>query len=198
MTSNFQKKLQQVFGVEHLKKPLFYNWSSSLRFELADNGTYTERFYQALNRAISIFRALFADNREIYVVLNFYKEKRSYNAKPYKSLIKCGFQLPTHIEHSIILSRDYDENDPLYKYQYVFKTNGYDTNIYAILWAIISYDIGIEPTAEVIAYSIDFDKKVIFHAYDDRGLDVVSLSIETIRPLYEQFTIGYWNTILQK
>ncbi|MDJ0535756.1 MAG: DUF3885 domain-containing protein [Xenococcaceae cyanobacterium MO_207.B15] len=50
-----------------------------------------------------------------------------------------------------------------------------DTNYQAILWAICSKDLGIQPSAKIDCYFIDFKKQIIAHPYDDRGMDIVAM-----------------------
>ncbi|HEX8658282.1 MAG TPA: DUF3885 domain-containing protein, partial [Hymenobacter sp.] len=36
-------------------------------------------------------------------------------------------------------------------------------------------------------YFLNLDRALIFHMYDDRGLDILAADRQTLRPLYEQF-----------
>lgn len=45
-----------------------------------------------------------------------------------------------------------------------------------------------EPKIESGVYLIDPDSKIIMHMYDDRGLDVIATKLETLRPLFSNFS----------
>lgn len=55
------------------------------------------------------------------------------------------------------------------------------------MWAICSKDLGIQPSAKVNAYFIDFDKQIIAHPYDDRGMDIVAIKKDALSFLYRDY-----------
>lgn len=65
-------------------------------------------------------------------------------------------------------------------------TDGLQIN--ELLWLDIANEMPVEPASH--GYSIwlvDFEREVILHAYDDRGLDVISTNKAALLPLYEDF-----------
>lgn len=59
-----------------------------------------------------------------------------------------------------------------------------------LLWNQIAQDLGVAPRAPVFAKFVDLERGVCVNAYDDRGMDVTSL---TRGPLEEQYSqCGTW------
>ncbi|MDR3510185.1 MAG: DUF3885 domain-containing protein [Caulobacteraceae bacterium] len=56
-----------------------------------------------------------------------------------------------------------------------------------LLWNNISKEIGVRPVAPVISMLVDAERGGMAYAYDDRGMDIISVSPSQIAPLYVQF-----------
>jgi hypothetical protein len=56
--------------------------------------------------------------------------------------------------------------------------------------AIANRERGGMPKVSSGVYVIDPRSKIIMHMYDDRGLDIIAVELNTIRPLFESF--GHW------
>ena len=92
-------------------------------------------------------------------------------------LKRCGFKLPKDylVQEYDGLSFPDDDNFNIHHYEYLLPIKINDTNYQAILWAICSQDLGIKPSANIDDYFIDFEKCIIAHPYDDRGMDIVAM-----------------------
>jgi hypothetical protein len=57
-----------------------------------------------------------------------------------------------------------------------------------LLTAVANTDFLRQPriTQDKDIYFININKQLIFHMYDDRGLDIIAANIETLRPIYEK------------
>ena len=157
-------------------------------------------FIQAMERSKKLFEDIFHESENIYVNLIFSREKNSYKAKPYLPLLECGFSLPDDHERKIvkISKSQMDEYGfiPGYWYQYDFKVKMNDLNVHALLWAVMSAELSIKPSANIVAvYFVDFEREIIFHPYDDRGLDIIASDKNTLLPIYKKYRdwIVEWN-----
>jgi hypothetical protein len=56
-----------------------------------------------------------------------------------------------------------------------------------LLWCAISDEMPIQPDAAAISYFYDPDAEVVLHIYDDRGMDLTSLSATTLRSTYDHY-----------
>ena len=56
-----------------------------------------------------------------------------------------------------------------------------------LLWNNIAQDIGVEPRAPVFSKLADPERAVVVNAYDDRGMDIIALSVEPLEHLYRRF-----------
>lgn len=195
---SFYAQAEDVFNdlykVDHA---LFYNFPNGIRFGLSDlgeninDGTVTEQFYRSLTRCIELYRFIF-DDEKVYINLRFFHTKKSINAnKAFKSLKDCGFSLNENdFEYSL---KQGDEDN--FVHQYAFTTNEYNSEVHALLWLACAKDLGqVSPpersrkrTYYPEIYFMNLDKGIIFHPYDDRGADLVSIDKEEIRPVYNKF-----------
>ena len=178
-------RLQAVFSEKRFEPPLFYTWPVGLRFELggewgkAPHSFCTQRFYQAMHRAKMLLEYVFQDSKILIVKLVFHTEQKTKT--PTRELERCGFTLPADHEKNHKLG----ENGHIYNIS--FSDGITSTNAHAILWAIMSNEIGIKPTAALTAYYIDLDKGIVAHPYDDRGMDLVANSKLALADCYAKF-----------
>jgi hypothetical protein len=67
-----------------------------------------------------------------------------------------------------------------------------------LLWDACATEIGVSPSSDFIgappdqfgSLLADFERGVLVHVYDDRGMDVIGADRDVLRPLYRQF--GDW------
>lgn len=192
MSNEIKNKLRRAFGIDKLEYALFYNWQYSLRFELNTSGSYVEMFTSAYNRARKLLEHTFKNSNELYVLVRFYNYSPDDN-KQYKEmrrLKRCGFELPKQylVDKSsyICFAGEEDEHEE-WHHEYLLLIEINNCNYLAILWAICSQDLGIQPSAKVEGYFIDFQRQIIAHPYDDRGMDIVATKKEAIEFLYRDY-----------
>lgn len=77
----------------------------------------------------------------------------------------------------------------------VIKTTSNRINYKKIFTAIANIDFPPrKPQLKFLSseeiYLVNLDKKLIFHMYDDRGLDLIASDIRALRPIYDKF--NHW------
>lgn len=189
-------RIKKVFGYKNMlfMPGIYYDFPVALRFKLGEEGGNDNiyRFIYAIERLEVLFNNLFEDSKSITVLLYFfiYNKKRKESENIHKLIEECGFKTLKQYLFSKIRSKyDFGAAD-CWVDQYAFKVKNSFHEFIPLFWAITGNEIGILPTASFKAYLIDFDKGIIFHEYDDRGLDIVATRKELIRPLYEKY--NHW------
>jgi hypothetical protein len=178
-----------------LRKPLFYGWNYGLRFNLQFGDTDTDEYFKEVARRASIiFKTVFDNSDKVFLVFMDYKYKRrkirfsNFTFKQIDNLKKT--------EVSYIKEKQLYESDNKFDIRNVaiIKVTAERINQNNILTAIGHSDFpprqprldenGFLISKEI--YFINIDKKLIFHMYDDRGLDLVSAEKETLIPVYKK------------
>ena len=178
-----------------LRKPLFYSWDFGLRFDLQVGQTNTDEYFQEVSRrASTIFQTTFDNSDKVFLVFIDFKYKRrkirfsNYIFKQIDNLQK----------NEISYSKELQLYEPDDKFDIrnnaIIKLTADRINHQNILTAIGHSDFpprqprlennGFFTSKEI--YFVNIDKKLIFHMYDDRGLDLVSADKETLRPIYKR------------
>lgn len=178
-----------------IRKPLFYSWNFGLRFDLQVGKTNTEEYFkEVLNRTSTIFEATFDNSDNVFMVFMDYKYKRrkvrlsNFVFKQIENLKKSEISYSKE-------KRLYEKNDKFdIRNVAICKLTTNRINYKSILSAIGNTDFlsrqprldqkGIFTSKEV--YFININKKLIFHMYDNRGLDLISTNRETLRHIYQK------------
>jgi hypothetical protein len=189
----YRQFLEDSFKGLRLRKPLFYSWDLGLRFDLQVGDTDTDEYFQEVTRrASTIFQTAFDNSDKVFVVFMDYKYKRrkirfsNFTFQQIESLKK------TDVSYSKE-KRLYEPDDKFdIRNIAIIKTTTQKINYANILTAIGHTDFpprqprldqkGVFTAKEM--YFINLDKKLIFHMYDDRGLDIISADKEALRPIY--------------
>ena len=199
-----------------LRKPLLYSWDFGLRFELQTGETSNssrqildregnvipnvgdtdtdEYFQEVTKRASTIFKTAFDSSDEVFLVFMDYKYKRrkitfsNFTFKQIDNLKKfeVGFS-----KEKLLYEPD-DKFD--IRNVAIIKLTADRINHKNILTAIGHSDFpprqprldnkGFLTSKEI--YFVNISKKLIFHMYDDRGLDIISADKETLRLIYKE------------
>ncbi|WP_041964221.1 DUF3885 domain-containing protein [Mesobacillus selenatarsenatis] len=178
-----------------LRPPLFYNWKIGIRFEL---GVEWDREYHYLNspyvqgvykRAVTLFESLHLQDEKILVVVDV---RDLGDGKPYKQ--KARIFSPYINEKSVLYKLRYtempyifpeDDEDGKYKtHRFTLECKVSDT---PLLKAVCNQDLGIQPSIFHRVYFLNIKRKTIFHVYDDRGCDLLAISPESIRDIYNTY-----------
>lgn len=191
----YRQFLKDNFKGLRLRKPLFYSWNFGLRFDLQVGETDTDEYFQEVtSRASRIFQKAFDNSDKVFLVFMDYKYKRrkirfsNFTFKQIDNLQK------TEISYSNEF-RLYEPDDKFdIRNIAIIKLTADRINFKNILTAIGHTDFpsrqprldqnGFLTGKEI--YFVNIDKKLIFHMYDDRGLDIISPDKEILRPIFKK------------
>jgi hypothetical protein len=191
----YRQFLSDNFKGLRLRKPLFYSWDFGLRFDLQVGETDSDEYFQEVTRrASTIFQTAFDNSDKVFLDFMDYRYKRrkirfsNFIFKQIDNLQK------TEISYSKEF-RLYESDDKFdIRNIAIIKLAADRINYKSILTAIGHTDFpprqprldqnGFLTGKEI--YFVNIDKKLIFHMYDDRGLDIISTDIETLRPIWKK------------
>lgn len=172
-----------------------------LRFELDDGdyvGRYVTKFTTSYDRARKLARLALPSESVVGIIAALPDPSMELNADWLSWTTGTGFE---HLD-KLGVSTDAafsewegfwwpdDEEDPEAKpwtQRAVFLTW---EQVDILLWNQIAQDLGIAPRAPVFAKFLDLARGICVNAYDDRGMDVTSLTKEPLEELYSQ--CGSW------
>lgn len=185
------KKVNNVVdrvGMKELKGPVFYNANVGIRFEVGRGKIYKVNTKKvrvgyiegAYKRAKRIYEKL-AEGMDV-VVIDAYSDRVGENINIYEYCKKLGISQPSQVEKIL----DGEENDwyTLRMYWDIKKDN---LNVNKILREIVKADLGGHYELVSSVYFVDTEKAIVYHMYDDRGLDVVAEDKESIYEVYKEF-----------
>ena len=174
---------------------MFFNWDHhGLRFNLQKGETDTDEYFtEVLKRATTIFESVFENTDNIFIILLEYKYKRrkiKFNNYVFK-------QIEALKQSEVIYYKEYRLYEPN-KFDIrniaIIKTTAKKVNYGNIFKAIAHTDFaaqeprldkyGVLTSKEV--YFLNIDKRLIFHMYDDRGLDIISADKEILTSIYKK------------
>jgi hypothetical protein len=191
----YRRFLNDNFKGLRLRKPLFYSWDFGLRFDLQVGETDTDEYFQEVTRrASTIFQTAFDNSDKVFLVFMDYKYKRrkirfsNFTFKQIDNLQKT----------EISYSKEFRLYEPDDKFDIrniaISKLTADRINHKNILTAIRHSDFpprqprldtnGFLTSKEI--YFVNIEKKLIFHMYDDHGLDLISADKEILRPIYKK------------
>jgi hypothetical protein len=198
-------KLSDVFyrtvlkiGMDKLEPPIFYNAPNGMRFEiggsepiyldtsseeLVSNPAYIDA---AFERAESIYRGL--PHEPNLLRIDGYPDEKSTQEIIDDICKYTGLPLPD--EQVLETIPDEDEIGGYFnQLQLYWDLSAIKFQPDKLLREIIKGDVGGCRELVSSTYLIDSHSLILFHLYDDRGLDVVAANKESLRPLYENFNV---------
>jgi hypothetical protein len=183
-------------GMDKLEPPIFYHAPNGIRFEiggsepiyldtssedLVSNPAYIDA---AFERAKSIYRGL--PHEPNLLRIDGYPDEKS-TQEMIDNICKYT-ELPLPHEQVIETIPDEDEIGEYFnQLQLYWDLSAIKFQPDELLREIIKGDIGGCKELVSSTYLIDSHNFILFHLYDDRGLDVVAANKELLRPLYESF-----------
>jgi hypothetical protein len=163
-------------------------------FPLLDEDPFPEAYFEEVTRrASTIFQSAFDNSDNVFLVFIDIRYRRrklrlnNYLFKQINNLKKSDINFFKVYGHYCYSEKIDVGNVAL------MKSNVEGVNFRNILTAIGNQDFpprqprfgkdGCFTSKQT--YFINIDKKLIFHMYDDRGLDLTSADVETLRPIYQ-------------
>jgi hypothetical protein len=194
----FERFINDNFPNLILKPPLLYSWNIGIRFELGDprlydldTNHYMERVYF---RAIELFKALHEKNDEIIIVTNgYFADKQKKQVKKlllYKRYIKSKHllrNLRLSVLPNVFADEDEDPDELTNTYRFMITCQVYQLDFHKLLRAICNKDVGIKPKISHDVFFLNLNKGTIYHVYDDRGCDVISISNQALKEIYFKY-----------
>ncbi len=170
---------------------------SSLRFELGGelfpNQTQpVARFSQAYDRARAVADHVFASSSRLVGVVLWFDDDAGLAGQPRPpglvSLRAAGFETGAPIatwDEVPPWLRDVEDEDVAGHWAAYDLSRRDQRDV--LLWCAISDEMSIGPDAAVTSYIVDPDADLALHVYDDRGMDLIGLTPDTVRDAYGRF-----------
>lgn len=185
----YQKTIVEIMGMATLEHPVFYKAPVSIRFEIGgEENIYIKKgmmrkeqpnpvyVNQAVERALTIFHALPKKDWLLRIDL--------YDKKEIKETVK---QLQLVEPQEKVFNEFELDGEKMCHYELYWSLNEIDWSDERILREIILADIGgINCLASAVTFLQPYEK-ILFHLYDDRGLDVAAKEKSKLYSLYERF-----------
>ena len=178
--------------------PLFYKTAVGIRFEIGapDIPSHDPRYLKFVYmRSQILFNQVFSKNESMFLVVNSteLKDKLSQTSEGidvFRKYLtnKNRFEEVKHIELPHVYG---DENLTTHRYFLLCKVS--DVDYKGLLTAIGNNDLGVEPKVKEEVFFINTENHVIFHLYDDRGLDIVAEEKQVLRGLYHRYNDWIFN-----
>ena len=163
-----------------------------LRFELnggvegpVDAIPYASLFVGALDRARALFDATFIGSTHVFAVVGSWPLHGG----------KDGFRALQRMGVPALDIADEWDGAPFcgghrsrrnWRHR-VVEITGDKTSRDTMLWSNLAVDFGIKPVAPVDVAFVDPNRRLYLHAYDDRGMDVISVEKEMLASLRRDF-----------
>lgn len=193
---SYKQFLNDNFKGLRIRTSLFFNWDNGLRFDLQEGEVDTDKYFEdVFKRSTTLFQAAFDSNDSVFLVMMDYKYKRT----KIRSGNFCFRQIRDLSGHEIAylkVHKLYDPNDSLdVRNIAVIKSDIERIDYKNILKAIGYADFpqrkprldknGVFTSKEI--FFLNIERKLIFHMYDDRGLDIIANDVEQLRPIYNEY-----------
>jgi Domain of unknown function (DUF3885) len=189
--------MKENFPNLELRQPLFYSWKNAIRFELGveelrdyeKDNLYLENVYK---RAITLFKSLHSNNDEIFFVANVsdygYGITLKHKLKIFSKYVKKKSVLNklTHTTMAFVYPED-DEVGDCKTHRFTLKCKTDDVKFVPLLKAICNQEMGRKTSIIHEVFFININRGTIFFVYDDRGCDLLSVSQEEIRDIYNKY-----------
>lgn len=184
----FNKTIYDI-GFDSLENPIFYNAPIGIRFEIGgEDDVYIKKgmtrklhpnpkyVNKAVERASRIFDAL---PRKDWILRIDLSDEREI-----KKILKV-LQLVS--SHEKVLNKYEEDGEKMTHCELYWSLNDIDWSAETIIREIIVADIGGLNCLASAVYLLHPNENILYHLYDDRGLDVVAKDKRMLYPLYETF-----------
>ncbi|MGF1868233.1 DUF3885 domain-containing protein [Enterovibrio norvegicus] len=184
-----------------LEKPLFYKNKFALRFELgpADISSWTDSkreainedyFRIAANRATSIYRSAFSQNDEMKICYQIFSDGRQKIRKSdyfFKLFGKLSGKPMAFSDHRDIYRDDLEYKRYCIKRVTISDVYTQDIDEGKVISTLINSDFGCRgPSLHGQLFFVNSTRGLVFHIYDDRGMDIASDSKQALESIYHE------------
>jgi hypothetical protein len=179
----------KLLGLEEIVHPIFYNSPVGIRFEIGcgevyDNSDDVRSKYinAALNRTLQLFKNALPTAKLLMWEIYPQKDDEQLFLREFEN--KTSLSIPQEkTEANVVVDGEVTK-----RVRFYWDIEKQDVPIERLFKEIILGDLGGFPALVSSVYLFDFDCHVMFHLYDDRGLDIVSKDKETLVPSYKQYS----------
>lgn len=187
LAERFQKRIEAL-GMDKLEHPLFYHAPIAIRFEIGGSAPVYQRrgkinpayLSGARERALRIYEALPEKPQLLRIDTYPYEETAEELAQ--KICHHAGLPAPHETRADMIE----DEDESFEQVALYWDLSKFDFAEEPLIMEILRGDIG-GCEAFVSSVFLLAQDPVLYHLYDDRGLDVLGGTREILLPLYEAF-----------
>ncbi|WP_298537942.1 DUF3885 domain-containing protein [uncultured Algibacter sp.] len=183
--------LKDNFNGLEIKMPLFYNWDLGLRFDLqkeftnpvdTDNDDY---FSEVYHRAKKLFEFCFEPNDTVYLSVFSYKWRKQ-RIKKSNFIFKL---LKSDSKTEYVFDKVANRYEPNEKWnRLLIKEDIKNINVDNLIIGLCNTGFPtMRPCIREEVYLMNIDKKLIFHIYDDRGLDILATDKKLLNGIYDRF-----------
>ena len=181
---NHQIKIQEIVGGKY-RHALFYHFPGGLRFALSEGGSQLDMALVALRKATIVCDDVFAGEECILVHLMAHAPASVFGLRTMlNELCLAGVAVPR--EREVWLDREEqsgDEDDICIHCAFEVPA----AKLQNLLWCAVTLDLyPLRPRPRCRVYLLNTNKGIVAHAYDDRGMDVVSLNKPALVGLYQR------------
>lgn len=171
--------------------PLFYNWNLGLRFDLQKEFTNpvdtddNEYFSKVYYRSKKLFEYCFEQNDTVYLSVFSYKWRKQ-RIKKSNFIFKL---LKSSSESENVFDKVANRYEPNEKWnRLLIKEKIKNIDIHNLITGLCNADFPtMRPCIREEVYLMNIDKKLIFHIYDDRGLDILTTDKKFFHETYDRF-----------
>ncbi|MDX1538715.1 DUF3885 domain-containing protein [Arsukibacterium sp.] len=187
---DIRAQIENKFDGKAFKRPLFYSYEGSLRFELSECGHYLNQFLTAHRKGMEICSQVFDGSEDITICVRIYGGKTLLSTLSIlKSLRDAGLYPASGKEHWTEFDEEWRGDEDYSGSLWHFIAFKAPTKcLINALWCALSSDFGfIEPSPMADIYLFNLDKDVMVFPYDDRGMDIAGPNKQFLKQQYQQF-----------
>lgn len=187
------KNVIATFGMEKLTKPIFNNSKIAIRFNIGDNGNdaFIDRESEnmsvnpdyisaCLDRVLKIYNSM-SNAPDLLVIEGYTINGKSAEKFVSSVLTTTGLPYPDEI-NSEIVREDHSEYNHLFL---LWNLNDFQPDKLLREIILCDFEVGNYLLSSSV-YFVSTTDKVLFHLYDDRGVDLVADKKEKIQNIYDE------------
>jgi len=188
-----------------MSDPLFHEgWAEPfnasafrLRFELGGDFSNADevvpRFVRAFGKARTIIHDALAPAERVIAIVGCWPQSENDLFAPaeegFEALKQAGFRSQPFAEGKGGHPRYGNSDDEEWQRSATWRAFDLTSTISdrdVAIWCAVAYEMAVSPKAPVTSFLIDLDRGILVHVYDDRGMDLISLSPETLEECYQK------------